>query len=186
MEENIIISNINDFIFCPRSIYFHNLYSNYDEHLYHENPQVEGRIVHNSIDKKQYSTRRDVLQGVEVYSESLGVIGKIDLFDKKEGVLTERKKRISRIYEGYLLQMYAQYFCLTEMGFAVKKIRLYSVMDNKTYEVKIPGDEDLHKLMELLKRMRSFRLEDKSFSQNLKKCEKCIYRNMCDYYADDE
>ena len=28
MDDIIKISNINDFIFCPASIYFHNLYGN--------------------------------------------------------------------------------------------------------------------------------------------------------------
>ena len=82
MEQNIIISNINDFIFCPRSIYFQNLYSNYDEHTYHSSSQVQGRISHKSIDEKKYTTRKAVLQGMNIYSQELGVVGKIDLFDQ--------------------------------------------------------------------------------------------------------
>ena len=30
MENPIIISNLNDFIFCPASIYFHNIYGQQD------------------------------------------------------------------------------------------------------------------------------------------------------------
>ena len=30
MEDLILISNLNDFIFCPVSIYFHKLYGNQD------------------------------------------------------------------------------------------------------------------------------------------------------------
>ena len=35
MEDYVRISNLNDLLFCPRSIYFHNLYSDFDETLYH-------------------------------------------------------------------------------------------------------------------------------------------------------
>lgn len=182
MEENIIISNINDFLFCPRSIYFHNLYSGYDEHTYHGFSQVQGMISHKSIDEKKYTTRKSVLQGMDVYSEELGVVGKIDLFDQNNGILTERKHKIKNTYEGYLLQIYAQYFCLKEMGFSVKKIRLYSISDNKIHNVSIPSPDQKERLLEVLSQMRKFRLDDDSFYQNINKCMKCIYRQLCDYY----
>jgi len=42
MEETYIpISTLNDFIFCPYSIYLHNVYENTDESLYHAIPQTE-------------------------------------------------------------------------------------------------------------------------------------------------
>ena len=182
MEHNVIISNINDFLFCPRSIYFHNLYGNFDEHVYHSRAQVQGRISHKRIDEKKYTTRKSVLQGMDVYSEELGVVGKIDLFDRENGILTERKHKIKTIYEGYLLQVYAQYFCLLEMGFSIRKIRLYSISDNKVYEIGLPTKEQKDRLLNVLSRMKRFRLEDDSFSQNINKCRKCIYRQLCDFY----
>jgi len=186
MEENIIISNINDFLFCPRSIYFHNLYSGYDDHLYHSPSQVQGRISHRSIDEKKYTTKKAVLQGIDVYSEELGVVGKIDLFDQEQGILTERKNKITVIYEGYMLQVYAQYFCLIEMGYVVKMIRVYSISDNKIHIVSLPSQTEKERLLDVLCQMKSFQLQDELFSQNKNKCRKCIYRQLCDYYADDE
>ena len=186
MEHNIIISNINDFLFCPRSIYFHNLYGSYDEHMYHSSPQVQGRISHKNIDEKKYTTRKAVLQGMDVYSEELGVVGKIDVFDQESGILTERKNRIMVIYEGYLLQIYAQYFCLMEMGFAVMAIRLYSISDNKIHNVGLPAQKQKERLWDVLAQMKRFQLDDESFSQNIHKCRKCIYRQLCDYYHDEQ
>jgi len=133
MEQNIIISNLNDFIFCPRSIYFHNLYSEYDEVLYTTKYQSAGIAAHKSIDNNNYSTKKSVLKGIDIYSEELGIIGKVDIFDFKEGILTERKNKITKLYEGYYLQIYAQYFCLIEMGYTVKRLRFYSLSDNKLY-----------------------------------------------------
>ena len=182
MEQNIIISNLNDFIFCPRSIYFHNLYSSFDENLYHTTYQTKGKNAHESIDKQKYSAKKAVLEGIDVYSEELGVIGKIDLFDAENGILTERKNKIKKIYEGYYLQIYAQYFCLIEMGYTVKKIRFYSLSDNKVYGVELPGKDEKDKLKRVIMEMKIFNLKDKNFTQNPNKCRMCIYKELCDYY----
>ena len=48
MEDYISISTLNDFIFCPYSIYLHNVYMDTDEELYHATPQTKGRIAHES------------------------------------------------------------------------------------------------------------------------------------------
>ena len=110
MEETILISQLNDFIFCPVSIYFHKLYGNLERRLYQGEKQIKGEYAHSSIDNKYYSTRKDVLQGVDIYSEELNLRGKIDIFDIKTGVLTERKNTIKTIYDGYVFQLYAQYY----------------------------------------------------------------------------
>jgi CRISPR-associated exonuclease Cas4 len=185
MEQNIIISNLNDFIFCPRSIYFHNLYSSFDESMYHSTYQVNGRNAHKNIDEQKYSSKKDILESIDIYSEEFGLIGKIDLFDAKNKTLIERKNKITKIYDGYILQVHAQYFCLKEMGYDVKKIVLQSLSDNKRYDISIPTTEDKLKLKKIIKEINDFSL-DKEFSQNIKKCKMCIYKELCDYYKNDE
>ena len=66
-----------------------------------------------------------MLQGVSVYCEKYNLVGKIDVFDEKTGILTERKKKIKTVYDGYIYQIYAQYFSLIEMGYKVNELRLY-------------------------------------------------------------
>ncbi len=183
MENNIIISNLNDFIFCPRSIYFHNIYDSYDESIYHDSYQIEGKNAHESIDEGKYSSKKSWIQAMPIYSEELGVIGKIDLFNSETGLLIERKKKINKIYDGYLLQLYAQFFCLTEMGFIVKKLEFYSLVDNKKYNIILPSKEDKEKLLQIIQAMKSFDIHA-PFSQNIKKCEMCIYKELCDYYVE--
>ena len=185
IENNIVISNLNDFIFCPRSIYFHNIYGSFDESLYHSTYQVEGRNAHKAIDAKSYSTKKSWISGIDIYSEALGVIGKIDLFNSETGVLIERKKRISKIYDGYLLQLYAQFFCLTEMGFKVKKLQFYSLSDNKKYDIPLPTEENKRKLLRIIQNMNSFDIH-LPFTQNPNKCRMCIYNPLCDCYKNDE
>jgi hypothetical protein len=39
MESYIKLSTLNDFIFCPKSIFYHNLYDQYNDELYQEDAQ---------------------------------------------------------------------------------------------------------------------------------------------------
>lgn len=181
MEAPLTISNLNDFIFCPASIYFHNMYGSIDTMTYQKSSQINGTFIHSAVDNGEYSTNKDVLQGVDVYCEKYNIIGKIDLFDKSTGKLTERKKHISKIYDGYVYQVYAQYFALIEMNYTVKSIVLYSYDDNKNYSIPLP-DEDidmLHKLEKTIYEINNFKLID--FQQeNKTKCDNCIYCSFCD------
>ena len=59
MEDLIPISTLNDFIFCPYSIYLHNVYMETDEGLYHATPQTKGRLAHEPVDTKTSSNRKD-------------------------------------------------------------------------------------------------------------------------------
>ena len=181
MESYMIISFLNDFMFCPRSIYFHQLYSNYSKKFYQTKVQIKGLNAHKTIDNKEYSTKKDVLQGIDIYSNKYGLCGKIDILDIEKETLIERKKLIKVIYDGYIFQVYAQYYCLIEMGYKVSKINLYSMDTNKTYKIPLPEeDKEMNKKFEkVVQDIREFDLE-KEFIANKEKCKKCIYNNLCD------
>lgn len=181
MEETILISYLNDFIFCPASIYFHKLYGNLNKELYQTSYQINGTNAHKSIDQHTYSSRKDILQGIDIYSEELGIQGKIDVFDVNKGVLIERKNTIKEIYDGYVFQVYAQYYALTEMGYNVKQIRFHSITDNKNYDVKLPKEnlEMDKKFKDLIKQIHEFNLEN-FVQENINKCKNCIYEPSCD------
>ena len=93
MEEIILISYLNDFIFCPISIYFHNLYRTIDKKMYQSTYQINGTNAHKSVDSNTYSTKRNILQGINVFSEKYGIQGKIDIFDIDKELLIERKNK---------------------------------------------------------------------------------------------
>ena len=65
MEDLIIISNLNDFIFCPASIYFHKLYGSQDNLLYQSSAQINGTKAHETIDEKKYSTRKSAMMSLD-------------------------------------------------------------------------------------------------------------------------
>lgn len=181
MELYLKISYLNDFIFCPLSIYYHQLYGSLSERLYYGASQLDGKAVHEAIDEKRYSTHRKILQSIDVFSNEYKLCGKIDLFDTEKGLLTERKKHISTIYDGYVFQLYAQCICLREMGYEVKSLRFYSSDDNKVYPVPLPEDD-----VEMLERFKCTNREMQSFDmdgfvpQNEAKCQNCIYNDFCD------
>ncbi|MGI6524207.1 MAG: type V CRISPR-associated protein Cas4 [Bdellovibrionota bacterium] len=181
MEEIILISYLNDFIFCPVSIYFHKLYGALDKNLYQSTCQIDGMNAHKTIDKSSYSDKKNILQGIDVYSQTFGIRGKIDVFDIDKGILTERKNKITTIYDGYIFQVYAQYYALSEMGYDVKKIRFHSLKDNKNYDILLPRDDLImdNRFKALIKEIHEFNMEN--FQQtNVEKCKKCIYEPACD------
>ena len=185
MESYIPISFLNDFVFCPRSIYFHQLYGGREQFTYQERAQIEGKESHKSIDFQTYSTRKEIMQGISVYSDKYNLYGKIDLFDKKEGVLIERKKMIKTIYDGYIFQLYAQYHCLSEMGHDIKKLFFYSMDTNKRYPIPSPEEDEVMQsnFEKLIKDINTYDLK-MPFHANPKKCIKCIYAHLCDQKAD--
>lgn len=181
MENPIIISNINDFIFCPISIYYHQLYADIDKMIYTGEKQLNGSHIHEKVDEAGYATSSHILQGIDVYCEEFGIIGKIDLFDTKTGLLTERKNRIQTIYDGYVFQVYAQCLALREMGYTVNKIRLHSYSDNKNYDLPLPED-DVVMFEKFRKTISDIKTTDVSsfMPENSEKCSNCIYAPFCD------
>ncbi|OGX23683.1 MAG: type V CRISPR-associated protein Cas4 [Omnitrophica WOR_2 bacterium GWF2_38_59] len=149
--------------------------------MYHTESQIRGKAAHEAIDEQNYTTRKNVLQGMEVYCQKYGLCGKIDIYDQDERALTERKKHIEVIYDGYVFQIYAQYFCLTEMGYSVEHLLFYSSDTNKKYNVKLPKDdpEMFAKFEKLIEDMNNCNLNQ--FNQtNAEKCKHCVYAALCD------
>lgn len=181
MDDAILFSQLNDFIFCPISIYFHNLYGEQAKETFQCADQILGTAAHAHVDDATYSTSSTILQGMSCYCEKYNLVGKIDIFDINKGILTERKRTISTIFDGYIFQLYAQYFSLIELGYDVKTIRLYSYTDNKVYKQKLPQDdpEMLLKFESLIKKIREFNFED-FLQSNSHKCKHCIYEPACD------
>ena len=186
METYLCITQLNDFIFCPRSIYFHNIYQeNYSTEMYHKTWQKKGIAAHKAVDEGHYSTRKNVLQGITVYSEKYELLGKIDVFDLDTKELTERKYSVTAIYDGFRYQIYAQYFALQEMGYEVNSLRIYSKKSNTVYPIKVPEKKEIEEFEDVLLQIRSFSLND-AFTQNSKKCKSCIYNTLCDIYGGEK
>lgn len=113
MIDYISISTLNDFIFCPYSIYLHNVYMEADETMYHAAPQTKGKVAHETVDRKTASNRSDDILALPVYSEEYGLMGKIDVYKQKEKKLIERKyqlKQICRVFFDALIPYKSETF----------------------------------------------------------------------------
>lgn len=179
MDDYLNISTLNDFIFCPYSIYLHNVYMEADEGMYHAVPQVKGKVSHTGIDNKTYSTRKTDVMSMPICSNQLGAVGKIDLYKADKKSLIERKYRLKQVFRGQIYQLWAQYFCLIEMGYEVESLAFYEISTNKMMPVSLPGEKELDELKMFIQQFRNFS-PDTPFTINKNKCTHCIYCNLCD------
>lgn len=179
MDDYISLSTLNDFIFCPYSIYLHNVYMDADKDLYQAVPQTRGTAAHTSIDEKKASNRKTDLMGLPVCSDELGICGKIDLFRVDQKLLIERKYQLKHIFQGQVYQLWGEYFCLTEMGYEVSKIAFYEISTNKMIPYPLPSDLEKKELLDFILRFRKYNPES-YIHTNSNKCIHCIYCNLCD------
>lgn len=181
MDDAILITELNDFIFCPVSIYFHKLYGNMDRMIYQSVDQINGTAAHKAVDEGSYSSCKNVITAIDVYSDKYNLIGKIDMYDANKKMLRERKKKVKQLFDGFIFQVYAQYFAMTEMGYEIEKLEIYSIDDHKHYPIARPEEniEMLEKFEKVIEDIRSFKM-DSFVQENGLKCARCIYEPSCD------
>jgi len=180
MDDYIAIATLNDYIFCPYSIYLHNVYMDTDEGMYKATPQIKGTLVHEGVDHKTSSTKKTDIFSIHVYSDTLGVFGKIDVYKTDKKQLIERKNNLKQIFRGQIYQLWAQYYCMIEMGYEVKSICFYEISTHKTINVPIPSEEDRTELVLFINKFRNYKPSEDVITVNPNKCSHCIYCNLCD------
>lgn len=187
METFLPITYLNDFVFCPYSVYLHQVFDNNAEDLYSANPQQRGKTAHNDIDVfalDEPIQEKHILKGIYVLSNKLGVYGKIDTLYVEEKRLVESKYEIKMLYRGYYYQLWCHYYALTEMGYSIETIQFYSIKDQRTFEVGIPTEKDFHELKNHIRKIAWFDFEAE-ININPEKCKHCIYASLCDKTQQD-
>ncbi|MCA9369316.1 type V CRISPR-associated protein Cas4 [Candidatus Woesebacteria bacterium] len=181
MHSYIQLSKLNDFLFCPYSVYLKSIYDGFKSDTYHATPQKRGKIHHKAIDEGTYSSSTRYLQGLSVYSEKYNIAGKIDIYDTEKKALVDRKYKVKAVYDGHRFQLFGQYFCMAERGYEVEKLFLHSLSDNKRYEVALPEGIWLEKFEQLVVRMQNPENYEKDPDVTIEKCQNCIYSVLCPY-----
>lgn len=151
-----------------------------EEDTYKALPQIRGSVAHTGVDNRQGSTRATDILGMSIYSEELGICGKIDVYKGSQFWLIERKYNLKKIFQGQIYQLWAQYFCMTEMGYEVRKIAFYEISTNKMTEISLPTMENKQELQTFIKRFQSYQPLIDKIEINPNKCKHCIYCNLCD------
>lgn len=185
MNDYIPLSELNDFIFCPYSIYLHSVYMEADEDLYKAVPQIKGTVAHQGVDGKSGSTRKDAILSRTVYCDQLGISGKIDVYKQDKHMLIERKNNLKRIFRGQIYQLWGQYFCMKEMGYEIDKLAFYEISTNKMMVIDVPGEAERQELIAFIQRFKSYNPASDKITVNPNKCIHCIYCNLCDKTTTD-
>lgn len=176
MEHYIAITTLNDFIFCPYSIYLHQIYNLNKEETYHSGFQSKGKRLHDFIENNQDGND---WKHAYVYSEKLNIYGKIDDYNPLTKELVEYKSSLSVAFQGYYYQIWAQYLCLLEMGFEVIKLAFYDFKNNQKIPITLPTVEQINDLKRHIKCVKEFDfLTEVKVNHN--KCNHCIYSNLCE------
>lgn len=149
------------------------------EEMYHATPQTQGRLAHQPVDNKQTSTRSTDLVSLPVSSSRLGLMGKIDIYKGADHHLIERKYRLKKIYRGHLYQLWAEYFCMVEMGYAVDRVSFYEISTNKMMPQSLPGSAEWDELCSVIAQFRSYD-PSQPITTNITKCTHCIYSPLCE------
>lgn len=180
MNDYIPLSTLNDFIFCPYSIYLHSVYMESDEDLYKATPQTNGTIAHKGVDEKKGSTRKTDIMSLPVYCDELGISGKIDVYKQDKRLLIERKNNLKHIFRGQIYQLWGQYFCLKEMGYEVEQLAFYEISTNKMIPIELPGQLGKQELVGFIEQFKRYNPASTKIQLNPNKCIHCIYCNLCD------
>lgn len=180
MNDYIPLATLNDFIFCPYSIYLHSVYMETEDEVYKAPPQTRGTIVHQATDMKTGSNRHADLLALPVFSDELGIMGKIDIFKQDRRLLIERKNNLRNIYHGQIYQLWGQYFCMEEMGYDVRQLAFYEIATNKMTTLPLPGPEGKEELKRFIEEFKTYDPLLTPFKVNPNKCRHCIYCNLCD------
>ncbi len=176
MNNYIPITWLNDFIFCPYSVYLHQIYGKGQEEVYHTKKQAKGKRLHAFV---EFDKNKETMTNAYVYSGELEIYGKIDTYDLDTGLLIEYKSKATRIYRGYYYQIWSQYYCLIEMGFEVKSLAFYDFKLAELINIEAPNKENYAELKNHIQYIKSFDF-DRIQQVNINKCKNCIYINLCD------
>lgn len=150
-----------------------------DKGLYQDAPQIIGTQAHESIDFKRYSNSKGLILSLPISSDELGIMGRIDMYRPDFGRLIERKYQLKNIYRGQLYQIWAQYYCMLEMGYSVHELLFYEISKNKVHPISLPTSNEWDELHQFITAFREF--DPLSFkATNANKCSRCIYQNLCD------
>jgi CRISPR-associated exonuclease Cas4 len=112
MDDFIFLSALNQYNYCPRRCYYL-----FVENTFLDNEHtVEGSLQHTRTDSGEVSSRDGMLQlrSVYLYARRLGICGKADVIEEKEGELypVEHKKGRRGEWRNDALQLCAQALCL--------------------------------------------------------------------------
>lgn len=131
----IPISAIEHWSYCPRQCGLIHLERTFDENLY----TIRGQIAHERVDEAESDRSGDmtILRSLPLWSDRLGLVGKADIVERREGGLYPVEFKVGPPAGRHAaLQLCAQALCLEEMtGIAIPCGATFHVATRRREEV---------------------------------------------------
>ncbi len=146
--ELLPLRGVNEFVYCPRLFFFEHVERQFEE----SHDTVDGDRVHHRVDEAHGALQDELtaadVTSVELSSELLGVVGKLDLVRSDGEVVVPVDFKRGRLppadigaYEPERIQVALQALLLREHGYVCHEARIYYAA-SKSY-VTIPIDDDI-------------------------------------------
>jgi len=178
-KEDVLISAIEHYSYCPRQCALIHVDQTYDENLY----TIRGKLMHERVDSGDDLPIRGVetLRGIPLWSERYGLRGKADAVEWRDGVPYPVEYKVGRRKGTHTdVQLCAQALCLEEMlGVSVPRGAIYYGATRKRREVVF--DEPLRaRMIELINAIRSMLIAQQlPPAPNDKRCGNCSLIHAC-------
>ncbi len=178
-EEEVLISALEHYSYCPRQCGLIHLEQIFDENVF----TIRGRLTHETVDEGADSSREGVrtVRSIPLWSARLGLYGKADLVEfRPEGPYPVEYKPGRRHGTDPDIQLCAQALCLEEMlGEPVRRGAIYYAGLRRRHEVEI--DEELRsRTMEVIAGARAMlRSQKLPSAPNDQRCPNCSLVDLC-------
>lgn len=177
--EEILISAIEHYSYCPRQCALIYVEQTFDENLF----TIRGRQAHERVDAGEDTSNRGVrtLRGVPLWSDRLDLRGKADVVElRPEGAYPIEYKSGRRRGKHADLQLCAQALCLEEMlGVPVPRGAIYYAGARR--QVEVVFDAELRRrTLEVIEAIRAMLKEQRlPEAPNDARCPNCSLINAC-------
>ncbi|NLN77255.1 MAG: CRISPR-associated protein Cas4 [Armatimonadetes bacterium] len=165
------ISDLNQFLYCPSRLYYLMFFKTQEINVH----LADGRGMH-----ARQGRRGGWYREVYLRSEHLGLHGRVDLIDMRNGAAPVERKRGYAYYENDLVQLAAYAMLLEEhLNEPVFIGYLYLYGTNKRHPIEIT-EQLRQKVMVTVSNIRAMEIDKVPiFCENPRKCEKCSVVGYC-------
>ncbi|HEU4328807.1 MAG TPA: CRISPR-associated protein Cas4 [Roseiflexaceae bacterium] len=177
--DEVLISAIEHYSYCPRQCALIHVEQTYDENVY----TIRGRLAHERVDSGADAPQRGVLtlRAIPLWSERHGLRGKADLVEWRDGRPYPVEHKVGRRHGPHAdLQLCAQALCLEEMlEVEVPRGAVYYAAVRKRHEVLF--DQALRARTEEVIRAVRAQIAGQTLppAPNDARCPNCSLRNAC-------
>ena len=171
-EEMVNVSDLNQYLYCPRRYWYLHFYDTQKENFY----KIDGKLKHENKAQRGSWTNE-----IYIESEKLGLKGKVDVLDEKSSATIPIERKRGENY-GYNDEIQLAGYCMLLSKNTGEKIRegaIYLYETDQRIHIVITEDHKAEVFKIVTKITSMSPGEPPPFTNNPAKCEKCSTRKYC-------